>query len=304
MSPPAHLSRPPRPTDLPDDAAILGRAGGENFTVASRLLPAAARAHLLAFYGYARLVDEIGDAYDGDRLAALDWVAAELDAAWSDPGAPGLHPLVAAAASSARAVGAGAGPLRALVEANRMDQTVTTYGTWDDLRAYCRLSAEPVGRLVLAAFDATTPDSIRLSDDVCTALQVAEHLQDLAEDARAGRVYLPVADMVRFGVDAVGLVHLSGPAGSGRRAPFALRALIAFEASRARALLDGGSALTGLVHGRARLAVTGFVAGGYAALDALQAAGWDPLAAAPKASGRTVAAHVARLLARNARTPA
>ncbi len=286
-----------RPPLLPEVSAILGRAGSENFTVASRLLPASSRRHLISFYGYARLIDHIGDDYVGDRLAALDWAHAELDAAMSDPTTVGLHPLIASAASSARELGVGAEPFTDLIEANRRDQHVTRYATWDDLLGYCRLSANPIGALVLAAFDSDSSDHRVLSDRVCSALQVAEHLQDVGEDAAARRVYLPLDDLRRFGVDPheLGEPASTTPA-STTPASTALRALIAFEAARTRELLDAGAPLVDFLHGRSRIAVAGFVAGGYAALDAVADTGFDPLTHRAKPSRLGVARHLPDLL--------
>jgi squalene synthase HpnC len=285
----------PVPPQLPTDAEILGRAGGENFTVASRLVPGPVRGHLLAFYGYARLIDQLGDDYPGDRLAALDWASAEVGAAMIDPDAPGRHSLIAAAARSALALGTGSTPLLELIEANRVDQTTSAYRTWDDLLGYCRLSADPVGRLVLAAFEVATPGRQALSDDVCSALQVVEHLQDVAEDALAGRVYLPADDLERFGVGDGELLAL---ARSGRPAPPRVRALVAFEAWRTRRLLDRGSALVGTLRGSARAAVAGFVAGGYGALDAVAVNGYDPFTGSTKPSPWRVASQFSRLVRR------
>ena len=282
-----------RPPDLPSDAAILGRAGHENFTVASRMVPQATRRHLLAFYGYARLIDQLGDDYGGDRTAALDWAAAEVDLAAADPDGPGRYPLIAAAARSAVSLGVGPAPLQALIQANQLDQTVSSYRSWDDLVGYCRLSAQPIGHLVLAAFDALTPPRRRLSDDICTALQVVEHLQDVAEDALAGRVYLPADDLGHFAVapaELADLAHAAAPA------PATVRALIAFEAWRARRLLDRGSALVRTLRGAGRVAVAGFVAGGYGALDALGGQRFDPFTGTARPSPVVVAAHAGRLL--------
>src|SRR5262249_42351654 len=167
------------------------------FRVASRLLPRSARAHLLAFYGFARLVDQLGDAYAGDRGAPLDWVESQTRAALEDPGCPELHPLVARAAASVRTLRADPGLLTDRIAANRQDQVVTGYATFDDLAAYCRLSANPVGRLVLAAFGMATPQREQWSDAICTGLQLAEHWQDVAEDAPAGRGDLPADRMAR-----------------------------------------------------------------------------------------------------------
>jgi squalene synthase HpnC len=277
---------------------VLGRAGGENFPVALRVLPGALRSDLTAIYGYARLVDQIGDGYSGDRLGALDWLDAEVDAALglaTRAGPAGVHPLVAAAVATVAAHAVDPQALRDLVAANRQDQVVSTYATFDDLLAYCRMSANPVGRLVLGVFDAVTPERVAWSDAVCSGLQLAEHCQDVAEDAGAGRVYLPVEDLERFRVDPAAL-GATGPASPG------LRALTAFEVWRARRLLAEGTPLIGSLRGWARVAVAGFVAGGRGALDAIADAGFDPLAGAPRPSRRRIAQHaLAELSARAGR---
>ena len=279
------------PGGLPDTSAILGRAGEENFPVALRALPLALRTDLLAVYGYARLVDHLGDVHPGDRITALDWVDAELTIALEDERAHplvGAHPLVAAVATTVVARRIDAQPLRDLIAANRQDQVVTGYATFTDLLAYCRLSANPVGRLVLGVFGAATPERERWSDSVCTALQLAEHWQDVGEDAGAGRIYLPADDMDRFGI---------GPADIGSPpARAALRGLMAFEVARARRLLDDGAPLVASLRGWPRLAVAGFVAGGYAALDAVADAGFDPLGGPPRPTRRGIAGHAAAVL--------
>ena len=283
------------PPGLPTEAEILGRAGSENFVVSSLVLPRRARADLMAFYGYARLVDQIGDSYQGDRRAALDWLAAETDAALDDPA--GRHPLVAAAAAAVRRLGMDPAPLHDLIAANRMDQDVTTYATFSDLVGYCSLSADPVGRLVLGAFGALDPERASLSDAICTGLQLAEHWQDVREDAAAGRVYLPRVDLGRFGVDPAELAG-PGPASS------ALRALMAFEVARARRELDRGRPLVGLLRGRARWAVAGFWAGGHAALDAIAGRDFDVLQAPARRSPLPILKHMASVMARPGTGPA
>jgi phytoene/squalene synthetase len=138
------------------------------------------------------------------------------------------------------------------------------------------LSANPVGRLVLAVTGTATPERLRWSDAVCTALQIVEHLQDVAEDLGQGRVYLPAEDMKRF--------HVSEEDLAAPTAGASVRALIAFEAERALDLLNEGTPLVGSVHGRLRLLLAGFVAGGRAAVRAIQAASYDVLPGPPKAS--------------------
>ncbi|HMC38308.1 MAG TPA: squalene synthase HpnC [Acidimicrobiales bacterium] len=272
-----------RPAGLPDTADVLRRAAGENFAVASRVLPASARRHLIAFYGYARLTDEIGDSYAGDRLAALDWLEGDVRAALD--GRTGAHPLVAAATRSASELDMDPQPLLDLVEANRLDQAVHDYATFDQLQGCCTLSANPVGRMVLASFGVTDPARIELSDCICTGLQLVEHWQDVREDALAGRIYVPAVDRDRFGVEPADL-RRPAPAGPN------LRALMAFEVARARAWLDRGTPLLDGLPGRARLAVAGFVAGGHAALDDIARRDFDVL----RAPRRPRARHVARRL--------
>ena len=262
--------------------AVMARSGTENFPVALRLLPRAVRGYLRAIYGYARLVDSLGDEYPGDRDAALDWVESQLDGLFA--GTPQHEVFVQLGPAVAR-FGLGRGPFDQLLAANRLDQHKASYEDFDELLEYCTLSANPVGHLVLAVFEAATPDRIAASDDVCSGLQVLEHLQDVAEDFARGRVYLPAEDMERFGVTDDDL-----------RAPVAaagLRGLVAYEASRARSMLDSGRGLVASLRGSARLAVAGFVAGGLANLDALGAADFDVLGRTPKAGPARVLGRLA-----------
>ena len=263
------------PPGLPAESEILRRATGENFTVASRLLPRRARRHLISFYGFARLVDELGDSYTGDRLEALDWLEGETLRAFAPDSESRLHPLVSDAVGSALEVGLSPEPFIRLIEANRQDQTVTRYETFDDLVAYCSLSADPVGRLVLGAFGIHDGPELVWSDSICTGLQMVEHWQDVVEDAEAGRIYIPVSDLRRFGVEEADLLGRVPPAPR-------LRALMAFEVSRARACLDSGRALLSALQGRARWAVTGFWTGGGTALDAIARNRFDVFSAHPR----------------------
>jgi len=261
--------------DLPRAGEIFSRASGENFSVASLILGRRVREHLLAVYGYARLVDQIGDASPGDRLAQLDTLERELDRIYSGAG-PSGHPVLARLAPSIDSLRLPRGPFQRLIEANRRDQETVAYATFDELVGYCDLSANPVGELVLHVFGIATPDRIALSDKVCTALQLAEHWQDVAEDRAAGRTYLPAEDMARFGVTDADL--------EGHAARPALKELMAFEVARGRKLLDDGAVLVSRLHGRARLAVAGYVGGGRAAFESIALAGYDVLSGAPKAT--------------------
>jgi squalene synthase HpnC len=264
--------------------AMLTRSGHENFPVALRILPAARRRHLMAIYGFARITDDIGDeAPPAERVPMLDELEADLGRL---NGGQARLPVIRALAPVISGLGVPAQLFIDIISANRQDQIVSRYETFDELAGYCRLSANPIGRMVLHVFGAYSPARAELSDRVCTALQLAEHWQDVAEDYRAGRIYLPGADLREFGVAED---DLAAPAASP-----AVRDLIRFEAERARRLLDEGARLTGTLRGSARLAVAGYVAGGRAALAAIAAAGYDTLAtAAVPGKGRT-AAEVAR----------
>ncbi|MER7758465.1 squalene synthase HpnC [Streptomyces sp. NPDC097619] len=269
--------------------ATLDKAAGENFPVAPFFVPRAWREGLTAVYGYARLVDDIGDGdlapggrdaadlgvppeHAEDRLALLDALEADLGRVF-DGGTPG-HPLLRALRPAVRRYSLTPDPFLGLLEANRRDQRVRRYATYEDLLAYCRLSADPVGRLVLAITGTATPERIRHSDRICTALQIAEHLQDLTEDLARDRIYLPAEDMDRFRVTEA---DLAAPVANA-----SVRSLVAYEAERARQLLNEGAPLVGSVHGRLRLLLAGFTGGGHAALDAIAKAGFDVAPGPPK----------------------
>lgn len=274
---------------VPDpERGTLDKAAGENFPVAPFFLPRAWRADLMAVYGFARLVDDIGDgdlapggadarllgvpAEDAeDRLVLLDAFEADLERVFS--GAP-RHPLLRRLQPTVRRCSLTPEPFLGLIAANRQDQLVKRYETYDDLLAYCELSANPVGRLVLGVTGTSTPERIRLSDEICTALQIVEHLQDVAEDLGRDRIYLPAEDMKRFHVQEADLATKTAGA--------SVRALVAYEAQRARGLLNEGAPLVGSVHGRLKLLLAGFVAGGRAAIHAIAAAEYDVLPGPPK----------------------
>ena len=264
-------------------ARIDARAAGENFPVASLLAPRAARPHLRAIYGFARLVDTIGDEAAGDRGALLDELERELDGPPRTAVMRRLHGTIASCDLPRE-------PFARLIEANRIDQRRTRYETWDDLREYCRQSADPVGRLVLGISGrAGEPELEAASDDVCTGLQLVNFLQDPPRDLALGRVYLPQEDLRRH---AVTDADLAGPRSE------RVAALLAFEAARARPLLERGLPLAAALGGRAGRSVALFTRGGLAALDALERARWDVFTVRPAPGRLTFARLAARELLR------
>jgi squalene synthase HpnC len=270
----------------PPERLLDEKRHAENFPVALRLLPRKLRTDLIAVYGVVRVIDDLGDCAAGDRTALLEAFRADLASVW-ETGCP-AHPVLQQLVPTVVARGLDREPFDRVVAANLLDQRVHRYATYGELRDYCTLSADPIGRIVLALFGVADPVAIELSDRVCTALQLIEHWQDIAEDRRAGRVYLPQEDLAAFGVAETDLdAPVSSPA---------LRSLMTFEITRAAELLDSGAPLIRLLHGWARLAVAGYVAGGRAAVDALRRCisgrTDDILAGAPRPRRRDVLRHL------------
>jgi squalene synthase HpnC len=274
---------------------VVANASGENFPVALRVLPSVHRRHLTALYGFARLTDDLGDEAretgqaDGDlRLRLLDELAADVDRIYQ--GETPQSPVMQNMAVTVAECHVPAQPLRDLIQANRQDQRITRYQTFAELARYCELSANPVGQIVLYIFGVATPGRIALSDRICTALQLAEHWQDVAEDLANGRVYLPAEDLERLSVTEADLAAPSaGPA---------VRDLMRFEVDRARGLLDQGAPLVGTLRGAARLAVAGYLAGGRAALAAIRGQRYDVLSATARPRKPRMVAELVKAYAR------
>ncbi len=251
----------------------------ENFPVASRLVPARLRGAVVAIYRFARAADDLadeGDASPEARLAALaayDRALAEIAAGGTPPDPP--FPALAAAV---RAHGLPVAPMHDLVSAFRQDVTVARYATYADLLGYCRRSANPVGRLLLALYRAETPANGIASDAICTGLQLTNFWQDVAPDWQRRRVYVPQEDLARFGVgeDAIGA----------RRADERWRALMAFETARARALLQSGRPLARALPLRLGLELSAVIEGGLRILARIDRVGGDVFARRPVLTAR------------------
>jgi squalene synthase HpnC len=258
-----------------DPAAVAAHARTENFPIASLLFPRALRPHLRAIYGYARLVDILGDEWEGDRLAVLDELERQVECCYtSEPDWPVLVRLQ----PTIREFALPRDPFLRLIEANRMDQRNSGYATWADLREYCRHSADPVGRLVLGLLRRADEHELVLrSDDVCTGLQLVNFLQDVPRDLALGRIYLPADERHRFGVRELGSPNEP------------LRRLLAFQAERARHLLSSGEPLGRALRGRVGRAVALFARGGLAAVDQLERLDFDVWSGRPVPPRRRLA---------------
>ena len=267
--------------------AVAAKASAENFPVALRVLPKRWRAHLTALYGFARLTDDIGDeplpgmphdatqeTITATRLKLLDELQSDVARIYDDQAPEPDLEAIKALKRTVKDCAIPAKPFYDLILANRQDQLVTRYETYQELEDYCKLSANPVGQVVLYIMGAATSARIAASDSVCTALQVIEHTQDVAEDLANGRIYLPRQDMDAYQVTEADLAEPS--------AGTKVRDLIRFEADRARRLLDEGAPLVGTLKGAARLAIAGYVGGGRATLKAIEASGYDVLRSTPR----------------------
>jgi squalene synthase HpnC len=244
----------------------LARGHYENFTVASVLLPRHLLRHFHAVYAYCRWADDLADEAGGgaQALELLRWWREELMACYD--GRPG-HPVLVALQDTVRAFDIPPEPFLDLLFAFEQDQLVKRYGTYEQLLAYCKCSANPVGRLVLYLFGCFDPERAALSDHICTALQLANFWQDVARDFDIGRVYLPEEDRDRFGYgdDELEARHFTPP----------FAELLRFEVDRTRDLFYRGFPLIERVPAAARADIELFIRGGLAILRKIESQGYD-----------------------------
>jgi squalene synthase HpnC len=276
---PAEYRIPDHPPTLAEARAYCQRLATthyENFHVASWFLPTRLRPHFYSIYAYCRISDDLGDEV-GNReqsLALLDLWGRELDACYRGET---RHPVFVALAETIRACDIPQKPFADLLVAFRQDQTVTRYQTMDDVLGYCKNSADPVGRLVLYACGYRDPERFQLSDYTCTALQLANFWQDLSSDYTArDRIYLPVQDMERYGVDEALIAQ--------RNPTQAFRELVRYQVDYARQLFNKGLPLIAKVDRELALDLDLFSRGGLEILDAIERAQYDVLTARPAIS--------------------
>lgn len=251
----------------------------ENFPVASRLVPKGLRSAVVAIYRYARAADDLadeGDATPAERLAALDRFATALDdiAHGGTPSEPPFPDLARVIRDHALPMA----PFRDLLSAFRQDVTTTRYVDYTELLGYCRRSANPVGRLLLALYRVETESNRDFSDAICTGLQLANFWQDVALDWRKDRVYLPREDLARFGVRESQIAE--------QRCDVNWRALLAFQTERARALLEAGRPLTAALPWRLGLELSAVIEGGARILQRIDAVHGDVFRRRPQLRGR------------------
>jgi phytoene synthase len=251
----------------------------ENFPVASLLLPVNLREPVEAIYAFARSADDIAD--EGDtppekRLEQLTTYRNAIDAIENGglPGMRGLPPLFARLARIVLNNNLPLKPFHDLLDAFQQDVSKKRYEDFTDLADYCRRSANPIGRLLLVLYNASTLDNLLLSDCICTGLQLVNFWQDVAQDWKKGRIYLPLQDLAQFKVTEEDI--------AASRCDERWQALLAFEVERARAILTTGAPLAYRLPGRIGWELRLIVASGLRILDRIEAVGYDVFARSPR----------------------
>jgi squalene synthase HpnC len=243
----------------------LARSHYENFPVGTWLLPRRLRQHFANVYAFCRWADDLGDETGGgdEALRLLAWWREEL--ARCGRGEP-RHPVFLALRPTLQQFRIPLQPFEDLISAFEQDQRVKEYETFEQLRDYCRRSADPVGRIVLHLCEAVSERNVACSDAICTGLQLANFWQDVARDYDLGRVYLPREDRERFGYDAQALAT--------RTTNAAFVELMRFEVDRARESLRAGLPLANALRGRVSWEIEFFAQGGLAILREIERIGY------------------------------
>jgi len=272
---PADYAIPAEPPSLQDAQRYcerLARSHYENFSVATFFLPKRLRQHFFNVYAYCRISDDLGDEVGnpGLSLQLLDEWEAELNHCYA--GSP-RHPVFVALRETVNQLEIPQQPFAELLKAFRQDQSVTRYETFADLLGYCRYSANPVGHLVLYVCGYRDAERQQLSDFTCTALQLANFWQDVAVDYRKGRIYLPLEDLRRFGVNESDIAE-------GKATPQFLE-LMRFEVELARQWFERGLALPKIVDRDLAIDLELFSRGGQEILNAIERQHFDVLARRP-----------------------
>ena len=247
----------------------------ENFQVVSFLLPKRLHQDFYNVYAYCRWADDLGDEMgsQSESLRLLAWWREQLEAMYEGHAA---HPVFVALRGTVARHSIPQTPFAELIRAFEQDQTVTRYRTWDDVYAYCRYSANPVGRLVLYLCGYSDAERQRLYHATCTALQLANFWQDVAVDLEKDRVYIPLDVLARHGYTVEELFA--------RRMTPAFREVMREIVTRARQLFSQGLPLPAMVNRRLALDLDLFSRGGMRVLDKIERQGYDVLSRRPAIS--------------------
>jgi len=240
----------------------------ENFPVASLLLPPQLRQPVELVYRFARAADDFADEGirpDRERLALLASFGDELRLI--ERGKTSRVPLFQELAPLIRERGLPPALFHDLLSAFAQDVGKKRYADFAEVLDYCRRSANPVGRLLLAIFNASNAQHLRWSDDICSSLQIINFLQDIAIDYAKGRIYMPQDELARFGVSEAQI--------AARDTGGAWRDFMAFQVNRTRRMLMDGAPLGRALQGRIGLELRTIVAGGNRILTKIVNARYD-----------------------------
>ena len=252
----------------------------ENFHVATWFLPKRVRPYFESIYAFSRVSDDLGDEVASTEIALRllgEW-REMLDECYEAP-ERSLHPVYVALQQTIRETEVPKQLFEDLIDAFVMDQTHTNWESLAALEGYSKLSANPVGRLVLWVSGYRDEERARLSDKVCTALQLANFWQDVVEDWERGRRYLPACEMARFGVTDAELAT--------KRFTPGFRAMMQYLVEYAGAMLAEGGRISGEVDRELAVTLRLFEGGGRAALDGIVAQDYDVLARRPSVGKAT-----------------
>jgi len=249
----------------------------ENFHVASIMLPRRLHQDFFNLYAFCRWADDLGDEMsspaESERLLA--WWGQELQGMYAGRV---RHPVFVALQKTVDRHNLPIEPFQDLIRAFVQDQRVNRYRTFDELFAYCRWSANPVGRLVLYLCGYSDEERQRLSDATCTALQLANFWQDVSADLEKGRLYLPLEVLEKHGCTVEEIVE--------RRATPAFRSAMKEAVDVARKLFHEGLPLARTLDRRLAVDVELFSRGGMRVLDKIEGQAFDVLSRRPSISKR------------------
>jgi hydroxysqualene synthase len=263
----------------------FARAHHESYPVASRLVPADLRPHVIALYAFGRAADDFADEpeYEGRRIEALDSWNDELDRCFHGEA---THPVFVALSDTIERRGLTHPPFEDLLSAFRADIEVRRYPTFSSLRGYTARSADPVGRLLLSLFGYRDPELVRFADEISTALQLTNFWQDVAADAARDHIYLPAEDLHFFGVTEADIKAL--------KPTRPIRDLLRYQVARTRALYERGRPLLARLGSDLRLELALIWLIGTSLLDKIEAADFDVFTRRPEITARDKAKVLAR----------
>ncbi len=254
----------------------LARSHYENFPVGSVLVPKRLRKHFYSIYAFARIADDFADEAYGESYTQherLDLIDQWHRMLTESIAGRAKHPVFVALAQTQTQFDLPAALLEDLLSAFAQDVTVRRYESFDRLLDYCRRSANPIGRLILLLFGYRDEQFHRWSDDICTALQLANHWQDISVDLDKDRIYLPEEDLSRFELTADDLIQ--------RRASESFKRLMKFQIARTREMFENGKSLCTAVSGRLGLELRVVWLGGIRILERIEQNDYDVFAKRP-----------------------